>query len=477
MNNVIGLTNRHILSYCIAFTAIACIFLLNKIDFIFFLPLVLGIAFIYFLKPDTIWTSIAFFTPLSINPNDVDLGDLSVAFPTEPLLILLVFFFFYISLNKTTFDKNVLLHPFSILIYIYFIWLGITSLTSTHKIVSFKFLLAKIWFIVPCYFLGIQYFKDENKIIQFLKYFTIGISIVAAFNFIHLSFYGFGDKPSQWTMKPFFKDHTILGAILGIAIPISLGTFRLAKSTLSKYFFFICFIVQLACLIVTFSRAAWASIIAALLVYIILQLKIKFKYLIGILVFVLIYIMMNITTIMMNLEKNKVSSSDDVVENVESMSNISTDASNLERINRWASAVEMWREKPIFGFGPGTYMFEYAPYQLSYNLTEISTNFGDVGNAHSEYLGPLAETGMLGMLLFIAILFLSFHCGFHAYYSTKNRTKRILISTSICALSTYYLHGLLNNFLDTDKAAVIFWTLTAILIYFHIEVKKSKAKI
>jgi len=114
---------------------------------------------------------------------------------------------------------------------------------------------------------------------------------------------------------------------------------------------------------------------------------------------------------------------------------------------------------------------------LSYNLTEISTNFGDVGNAHSEYLGPLAETGMLGMLLFIAILFLSFHCGFHAYYSTKNRTKRILISTSICALSTYYLHGLLNNFLDTDKAAVIFWTLTAILIYFHIEVKKSKAKI
>lgn len=87
-----------------------------------------------------------------------------------------------------------------------------------------------------------------------MKYFTIGISIVAAFNFIHLSFYGFGDKPSQWTMKPFFKDHTILGAILGIAIPISLGTFRLAKSTLSKYFFFICFIVQLACLIVTFQE-------------------------------------------------------------------------------------------------------------------------------------------------------------------------------------------------------------------------------
>lgn len=172
---------------------------------------------------------------------------------------------------------------------------------------------------------------------------------------------------------------------------------------------------------------------------------------------------------MMNLEQNKVSSNDDLENNVESMSNISTDASNLERINRWACAIEMWHEKPLVGFGPGTYMFEYAPYQMSYNKTIISTNFGDVGNAHSEYLGPLAETGTLGLLIFLTLFLVSFSCGFKAYYKSNTARDKRIIATALCSLSTYYLHGFLNNFLDTDKAAVIFWTLTAILVFYHVK--------
>ena len=75
----------------------------------------------------------------------------------------------------------------------------------------------------------------------------------------------------------------------------------------------------------------------------------------------------------------------------------------LERINRWECAIEMFKEKPMFGWGPGTYMFQYAPFQRSSSLTIISTNNADNGNAHSEYIGPLAEAGVLGSLTFIAI--------------------------------------------------------------------------
>lgn len=31
-------------------------------------------------------------------------------------------------------------------------------------------------------------------------------------------------------------------------------------------------------------------------------------------------------------------------------------------------------------------------------------------------------------------------------------------------LITYYVHGLMNNFLDTDKASVPFWGFTAMLV-------------
>ncbi|MBK6823879.1 MAG: O-antigen ligase family protein [Saprospiraceae bacterium] len=187
------------------------------------------------------------------------------------------------------------------------------------------------------------------------------------------------------------------------------------------------------------------------------------------------YLTYNVESIIKDLEQNKVSSSDDLVENFESITNISSDPSNLERINRWSCALAMWQAKPLFGWGPGTYMFEYAPFQLAHNYTIISTNFGDVGNAHSEYLGPLAESGVLGFVLFLLIFIMTFYYAFRVYYKAYNGNDKIYISTAACALMTYFVHGILNNYLDTDKASVIFWFLISVLIYFDIKYKRLNA--
>jgi len=40
--------------------------------------------------------------------------------------------------------------------------------------------------------------------------------------------------------------------------------------------------------------------------------------------------------------------------------------------------------------------------------------------------------------------------------------------TLLLGLITYYLHGLLNNFLDTDKASVLFWGYTAALVAINV---------
>jgi hypothetical protein len=46
---------------------------------------------------------------------------------------------------------------------------------------------------------------------------------------------------------------------------------------------------------------------------------------------------------------------------------------------------------------------------------------------------------------------------------------RQLVMVVILGLVTYYLHGALNNFLDTDKAAVPFWAFTLILVLFDLK--------
>lgn len=462
--------NRIVFWISIFFTCLSVGLVYFDVYYLFLFPIILFASIVFLFKPDVVFYSLAFLVPLSINPNDVDLGHLSLSIPTEPMLFLLVLIFIYYLVSEKNINTKIFTHPFSILIYFYIFWLLITTITSVDVIVSIKFVIAKIWFIVPSYFLAHFYFKKEQNIISFLTLFICGISIVAAYNVIHLASFNFEDKPSQWTMQPFFKDHAILGAILAIAIPISFGLRSYFNSdVIRKNIFSIISVILIICLIFTYSRAAWVSVIPALLLFFLLKFKFRFSTLFSIVVGLIIIGLFNINAILDSLGQNKVASSDDLVENVESITNISSDASNLERINRWSCAIDMWREKPFFGWGPGTYMFNYAPFQLSANYTEISTNFGDVGNAHSEYLGPLAETGVIGLLIFLLMFIMVFYYLFKVYHVAKEKSSRIIISTAGCGLITYFVHGFMNNYLDTDKAAVIFWILISVIISFDVK--------
>ena len=121
-----------------------------------------------------------------------------------------------------------------------------------------------------------------------------------------------------------------------------------------------------------------------------------------------------------------------------SISNVSSDASNLERLNRWSCAWAMFLERPIAGWGPGTYQFEYAPFQTAALRTKISTNNADLGNAHSEYLGPLAEQGVLGFMSMVALLLAACQLGFKCYHTLTDPNERALALGLFLGLVTYF---------------------------------------
>ena len=159
--------------------------------------------------------------------------------------------------------------------------------------------------------------------------------------------------------------------------------------------------------------------------------------------------------------------------------NISTDASNLERINRWNSALRMWKQRPVMGWGPGTYQFNYAPFQKSNEMTIISTNAGDMGNAHSEYIGPLAEQGVPGMAFIIILVSVIIYTGSMIYSKSENKHSRKMALAILLGLLTYFIHGIMNNFLDTDKLAVPVWAFVAMIValdVYHSKPEDASAK-
>jgi len=133
----------------------------------------------------------------------------------------------------------------------------------------------------------------------------------------------------------------------------------------------------------------------------------------------------------------------------------------------------MFLERPFFGWGPGTYVFQYAPFQLSSEKTIISTNTGSNGNAHSEYIGPLAESGFMGILTFLLVVIMVFYRGSKLYHHLpKGEIKNVVLAT-LLGILTYVVHGMLNNYLDTDKASVPFWGFIALIVAIDIYHQKS----
>jgi len=440
-------------------------------------PVALLVVLITIFALDKLLLGIVLFTPLSLPLYELVHGlDFNMFLPTEPLLFgLLIIFILKLIIDKS-FDKKNLYHPLSIIIAINLLWILITSLTSTMPIVSIKFFLSRLWFVVGFYFFAIQLFKNKKNIGTYFWLYTFSLLIVVVYALIRQAHYGFFDQEAaNFVVSPLYNDHTAYGAALTMIIPVMIGLLFLKQySFKQRIAAFIVLSVLFIALIFSYTRAAWLSLFVATIVFVVIVLKIKFRTFILLSVGTVVLLLLFWTQIYMKLEKNRQDTSSNFSEQLQSITNVSTDASNLERLNRWDCAVRMFKEKPVFGWGPGTYMFKYAPFQLSYERTIISTNSGDLGNAHSEYLGPLSESGILGTLTFLAVVIASIYYAMRVYRKTKDKNVKIIVLSVTIGLITYYTHGILNNFLDTDKLSALFWGYTAIIVALDIAENEKK---
>lgn len=460
-----------------SFISLNVFFLATKNSMIInILPLVFFIVLLAIYAFDALLYLTVFLTPISLPLSEIMPGlAFNMSLPTEPLLfgILLIFILKCFAIGK--FDREILNHPVSWIIYFILFWLSVTSFTSSMPLVSFKFLLSRIWFIVAFYLLTLKLFKTGKNIEKYIWLYTLPLLIVIFYTINRHLEYGLWDKQAaNFVPNPFYNDHTAYGAAIAMYLPFLFGfSFTKMYSSAVKPFVRIVLGILLMGLILSYARAAWISMAVALAVWIFMRLKLKFRPLFIAFCFTLSLVLVFQTEILMYLERNNTESSANLGEHISSITNISSDASNLERLNRWSCAIRMFKDRPVFGWGPGTYMFNYAGYQLTAERTIISTNSADGGNAHSEYLGPMAESGVLGLISFLVLVSVVFYTAVHTYSRTRDKRLKTIVMSALLGLITYVVHGTLNNFLDTDKLSVPFWGFIAIIVTIDIQTRKA----
>jgi putative inorganic carbon (HCO3(-)) transporter len=470
-------TIRWFVATAVAFVALICYGVYIENFYVMVMPIALIIIYAAFFHLEKLMLFAVFCTPLSMNIEEFGAEDIGLHLPTEPILFGILVVFLIRNFHKSMIDKKFLMHPVTIAVIVYLVWMMLSCVTSENPIISWKYYLARLWFIVPLFFFGVIVFKQAANIKRFIWIYMLPLVGVAIYTLVRHAMHNFDEESGHWVMSPFFKDHTSYGAILAMFYPAAIAFLFYKKYSMAmKVTLFTIVTILTVALIYSYTRAAWVSLAGALAVYAAMKFKIKFSYIATGVVAASALLLLNWEQTQIGLERNKSEhATEDFGERLESMSNISSDASNLERLNLWECALAMAEARPVMGWGPGTFQFNYGQFQHYQSLTIISQKSGRDVNAHSEYFGPLAESGIMGMLSILFVVCMIVWRGIVTYLRLPPGEMRMLTLVVLLGLITYFTHGVLNNYMDTDKASVPIWGFAAILV--AVDLYHAKAKV
>jgi O-antigen ligase len=409
------------------------------------------LAFIWADTSSWFWSLFGFFAACSVEKNIM--GGMVLNLPAEPLsAILLLRFFHLLLLGKIS--KNVWMHPLSILFLLYVFWMLVACMQSSMPMVSFKQALLRLSFISVFYFLCLhELLSNKDFFRKTGTWFLIGFLPVVLYILIYHSFFQFSKDASGFSARPFFHDHTQYAAVICLLLPWFIRYKRMHMLLL---------LFLLVALYLSYCRAAYISLILSFFVLCHYRMGLSHRSMMVIIFFAGMFTLWSMDSLYNNFKANKSDSNAKyagVAEQARSITNITTDQSNAERINRWKSALRMIAYSPVFGFGPATYQFAYLPFQRSADMTRISVTNpnnhldGRGGTAHNEYLLHASEMGIPAMIIYVLICLLGIYKAFLQGSSQ-------LAGMAIC---TYFFHGFFNNFLDTVSVSFLFYATLALI--------------
>jgi putative inorganic carbon (hco3(-)) transporter len=405
--------------------------------------------------------------PLSMSLSFEGLGKISI--PTEAVSFIVFGILLLSLIIFKNIDRKFWFHPITLLLLADILICIYTSAFSTNVFVSVKRLIIHSVFIGVYYFAFYLWFLKKGKPNRLYLLFGLGMIIPVMYSLVRHYNYGFSQNISFAIPQPFFNDHTIYAACIAFVLPFFmywLFAFRKDSSRPVIIGFIVLFIILIIALILSFSRAAWVSAISVALFSALLIVRIKILHILALILVSGAVLFINSGRMLEDREISEHVYTDNIIEHFATLGKLQSDVSNMERVNRWVCSLRMFQEKPFTGFGPGTFQFEYAPYQSAEYMTRISTYKGDRGGVHSEYLSALVENGIAGFVQFTLLVFYSIHLGLRLFYKNKgNNEIRLVIYAALMGLVTFYVHALFNEFLTYDKMSILVYGSLCILVY------------
>ena len=414
------------------------------------------------------------------------LGGAALSVPAEPLALILAPTVLLTFFQNPNLLREYFREPILWALAALHISLLLSMAFSGMFLVSAKYVFIVTVFVLVGVFAFAELWQRDDfsmqKVLRILVFPALFFSLFAVYNLLP---YRFNPGAASLIGLPFFKDHTVFSATFSMFVPLFVlwNTFKTSTKK-SDWIFPAVGIALLFALFISSSRAAWLAILLAGAFYGFVRIGGTLKLFglgFGLFLLSLWFFADSIEEKLFVNQYKSTEAAGGLQEQALSVTNINSDVSNMERLNRWKSAIAMGLDRPFVGFGPGTYQFEYFPYQRDADKTYISvdspfnTIVGRGGSAHSEYLLLFSESGFAGMLAWIALQIALLFSFFNIWNGNlEKRDKNLALATYLGVL-TYTVHSLFNNYLNSAQFGLSWWMLVGALLYLAIKNKKHVA--
>ncbi len=229
------------------------------------------------------------------------------------------------------------------------------------------------------------------------------------------------------------------------------------------------FIVNSACLVLTFSRGGWIGLVASLLVLLVLLL---YWWSIDMPPFWRTWSLPILLISLGTVSVLAVLFVPPVRERVLSIFAGRGDSSNNFRINVWMAAIEMIKARPVIGIGPGNSAFNkiYPLFQRP-NYTALS--------AYSVFLEIAVETGLIGFVCFIWLLIVTFNSGLMQLRRLRQQrnVQGLWLIAGIVALVGMLGHGLVDTVWYRPQVNTLWWLMVGLVASYWKPLPKNQVNL
>ena len=407
------------------------------------------IGLIYLLSGslNTIYLMTALLIPFS---TELDMaGGIGLVFPGELMFLLLTGLAIVKMINNP--PPKELFNWLSFLLLLHVFWIGFTSIYAEYPVISFKYLLAKIWFVIPFYVLPFYVFREQVQFDQFLKVIVWATVIAGSYVFVNHGLDGLSFDSRTNAGKPIFRNHVNYACLLLMVIPTAYYLFR--RKYGKRYLLIIP--VLLIFIYFTYARIAYVALAVMIAMWIIYRMRLmRLATVVGLVGITAISInFLSGDTLLHYAPDYETTVSHKRFDRLIEASYQFKDISTMERAYRWMAGLEMIAERPLVGFGPANFYENYQAYSINSFQTYVSDN-PEKSGIHNYYLMLIVEQGFIGLLIFLSLIVMAF------WKIAHNRST--FLGKPITQLAIFWLVGicvvlLLNDMIEVIKIGPFFF--------------------